>query len=149
MRITSPAFKEGQPIPPKYTCDGEDLIAPLVFEDIPASATALALVMDDPDAPGGTWDHWVVWNIPSDQRSIDEGKVPPGVVGRNSWGKKAWGGPCPPDRQHRYVFTLYALESPVDLPDGAGKRELEGAIKNQIVAKAQLTAVYDRKSRRS
>ncbi|HUP47673.1 MAG TPA: YbhB/YbcL family Raf kinase inhibitor-like protein [Thermoanaerobaculia bacterium] len=147
MRITSTAFADGESIPPKYTCDGHDLIPPLAFEEVPDAAVSLALVMDDPDAPGGTWDHWVVWNIPKEQRSIEEGKPPEGVVGRNSWGKNAWGGPCPPDRQHRYVFKLYALDSRLDLAGSAGKGDLERAMKGHILAEARFTGLYDRVSR--
>jgi len=145
MKITSSAFREGQSIPARYTCDGQDSIPPLKFEAVPQRAVSLALIMDDPDAPRGTWDHWIVWNIPSKTTETAEGKAPQGVVGKNSWGKNAWGGPCPPDRQHRYFFKLYALDNQLDLPPSAGKGDVEKAMKGHVVAEAQLMGVYDRK----
>ena len=149
MRITSSAFENRQSIPSRYTCDGDDLIPPLSFEEIPAGATSLALVMDDPDVPppgsGRVWDHWVVWNIPSTTRSIEEGVPPQGVQGRNSWGRNDWGGPCPPDREHRYFFRLYALDTILDLGRSSGKKDLERAMEEHILAKAELIGLYNRK----
>lgn len=147
MKMSSPAFADHEAIPAKYTCDGQDLIVPLKFEGVPDGAASLALIVDDPDAPGGTWDHWVVWNIPPRTKEIAEGKHPPGVTGKNSWGKNAWGGPCPPDRQHRYFFKLYALDAKLDLPPGERKTDLEKAMKGHVLAEAQLVGVYDRKRR--
>ena len=144
MRITSPAFSDGQTIPSKYTCDGSDLIPPLDFDDVPPHAVTLALVMDDADAPGGTWDHWVIWNMPPQQHHVAEGKAPQGVVGRNSWKKNSWGGPCPPDREHRYDFRVYALDCQLDLPSSATKKELERAMEGHILEQARLTGRYDR-----
>lgn len=149
MRLTSTAFTEGRMIPSKYTCDGENLIPPLAFEDVPSSAATLALIMDDPDAPGGTFDHWLVWNMPVTLRSITEGQPPSGVAGQNSTRRKGWTGPCPPDRQHRYFFTLFALDGRIDLPEGSGRSDLERAMKDHILEKARLMGVYDRVSRRS
>jgi Raf kinase inhibitor-like YbhB/YbcL family protein len=153
MKITSPAFGDHQMIPDKYTCDDADLIPPLTFEDVPADAKTLALIMDDPDVPAHlradrNWDHWVVWNIPPDTRSIAEGKPPRGVQGMNSWGRNDWGGPCPPDKQHRYFFKLFALDTTLDLPAAAGKPALLAAMQGHIIAKAELVGVYDRRSRR-
>jgi len=153
MNITSPAFGDHQLIPDKYTCDGDDLIPPLVFEDVPAGAKTLALIMDDPDVPvhlreDRNWDHWVVWNIPPTTRGIEEGKAPVGVQGMNSWGRNDWGGPCPPDKQHRYFFKLFALDAELDLPTAAGKPALLKAMEGHVLAKAELVGVYDRKSRR-
>ncbi len=145
MKITSSAFREKETIPPKYTCDGQDAIPPLKFEGVPEKAASLALIMDDPDAPMGTWDHWVVWNIPAKTTEIAEGKTPQGVVGKNSWGKNAWGGPCPPDRQHRYFFKLYALDTKLDLGANSKKSDVEKAMKGHVLAEAQLMGVYDRK----
>jgi hypothetical protein len=144
MRITSEAFSEREMIPSRYTCDVKDLIPPLNFENVPQHAAALALVVDDPDAPNGTWDHWVVWNISPTTPGVREGHAPEGVVGHNSWGKSAWGGPCPPNGQHRYVFTLYALDAKVQLPATATKKDLERAIAGHVVEQARLTGVYDR-----
>lgn len=147
MKIVSSAFADHQSIPAKYTCDGDDVIPPLTFEGVSAEAASLALVMDDPDAPVGTWDHWVVWNIPSKTTGVVEGKTPEGIVGKNSWGKNAWGGPCPPDRQHRYFFTLYALDTKVDLSRNSRKADLEKAMKGHILEKTQLVGLYERRRR--
>jgi Raf kinase inhibitor-like YbhB/YbcL family protein len=146
MRLTSSAFTEGSSIPSKYTCDGDDAIPPLHFEDVPPAAKSLALVMDDPDAPGGTWDHWIVWNLPPGTKEVKEGKAPGGVGGKNSWGRNDWGAPCPPDREHRYFFRLYALDRELDLGAGAKKGELEKAMRGHIVAEAQLMGRYLRSS---
>jgi Raf kinase inhibitor-like YbhB/YbcL family protein len=145
MKITSSAFRNGEVIPVKYTCDGEDVSPPLEFDDIPEKARSLALIMDDPDAPMGTWDHWLVWNIPPGTSDVPEGDSPQGVVGKNSWGKAAWGGPCPPDRQHRYFFKLYALDRHLTVPPASRKADLEKAMQGHILAQAQLMGVYDRK----
>lgn len=147
MKISSSAFQEKGSIPAKYTCDGEDRIPPLTFAEVPAGARALALVMDDPDAPMGTWDHWVVWNMPPTTKEIAEGQAPQGVVGRNSWGKSSYGGPCPPDREHRYFFKLYALDATLDLPASARKADLQKAMRGHVLAEAQLVGRYDRKRR--
>ncbi len=147
MRITSTAFKEGASIPAKYTCDEKDTIPPLSFEDVSEKAVTLALVMDDPDAPMGIWDHWVVWNMPRDTKGVREGSEPKGVAGKNSWGKTGWGGPCPPDREHRYFFKLYALDTKLDLKAGSTKAQLEVAMKGHIVAEAQLMGRYNRRGR--
>ena len=144
MKITSSAFSDGKPIPSKYTCDGADLIPPLTFEAVPSEAVTLALIVDDPDAPGGTFDHWLVWNIAPDVRAIAEGRAPQGVTGNNSARKAAWMGPCPPDREHRYIFTLYALDGRLDLPAGSNKPQLQSAMKDHVIAKAQLMGRYDR-----
>lgn len=149
MKITSSAFKDNQSIPPRYTSDGADIIPPLTFEGVPREAKSLALVVDDPDVPrslraDGNWDHWVVWNIPPDVASIEEARPPKGVVGRNTWGKNAYGGPAPPDREHRYFFKLYALDRTLELPQTSGKAELEKAMKGHILAEAQLMGRYER-----
>lgn len=147
MKLTSSAFKEGASIPAKYTCDEKDTIPPLAFEDIPEKAVTFALIMDDPDAPRGTWDHWIVWNIPRDTKGVREGSEPSGVSGKNSWGRTGWGGPCPPDREHRYFFKLYALDGKLDLQAGSTKAQLEKAMKGHIVAEAQLMGRYNRRGR--
>lgn len=144
MKLSSPAFKEGGAIPAKYTCDGTDLIPPLAISDVPEAAKSLALVMDDPDAPVGTWDHWILWNLPPDTREIVEGKEPGVPHGLNSWKRKNWGGPCPPDREHRYFFKLYALDVVLDLPDGVTKARLESAMKGHVLAEARLMGRYKR-----
>lgn len=150
MKISSPAFENGGSIPPTYTCDGEDRIPPLKFEEIPDGARSLALIVDDPDVPANlrpdrNWDHWVVWNLPPSTTEVREGTEPGGVAGTNSWGRNDYGGPCPPDREHRYFFKLYALDMLLDLPPSAGKLELEQAMESHIVGRAELMGRYDRK----
>ncbi|MBI2212588.1 MAG: YbhB/YbcL family Raf kinase inhibitor-like protein [Acidobacteria bacterium] len=145
MKITSSAFSEGATIPKTYTCDGGDVIPPLEFSSVPLEAKTLALVVDDPDAPVGTWDHWVVWNIPATCRGVAEGVAPEGVAGRNSWKRNGWGGPCPPDREHRYFFKLYALDSVLELARDATKADLERVMSGHVLAECQLMGRYDRK----
>lgn len=149
MKIESSAFKEGALIPQKFTCDGQDLSPALRFTDVPGNAKSLALVVDDPDVPPAVradrnWDHWVVWNIPPATPDVGEAGDPKGTQGRNSWGKNAYGGPCPPDREHRYFFKLYALDTMLELPVTAGKPELLAAMKGHILEQAQLMGRYDR-----
>lgn len=145
MKLSSPAFADGKPIPPAHTCDGANSIPPLDISDVPASAKSLALVMDDPDAPMGTWDHWLVWNIPATTRKITG--QPEGVPGKNSWGRTDYGGPCPPSGVHRYFFRLYALDTMLDLPAGSDKASLRQAMKGHIVAEATLMGTYQRKGK--
>lgn len=144
LRITSPAFKHEGMIPSKYTCDGRDIIPPLRFEDLPKGAASLALVMDDPDCPSGTFDHWVVWNISAATASVEEGREPQGVQGRTSFGRMGYGGPCPPRGVHRYFFKLYALDSMMNLPVGARKKDLEQAMKGHMIEQAVLMGKYSR-----
>lgn len=146
MNISSAAFKDGASIPSKYTCDGADTSPPLAFNGIPAGAKTLALIMDDPDAPGGTFDHWILWNIPLSTTSVAEGQSPQGVAGRNGFGKSAYGGPCPPGGEHRYYFKLYALDTTLNLPPSSSKSDLENAMKGHTVAKAQMMGRYKRGS---
>lgn len=150
LTITSPSFVQNGTIPSLFTCDGKNISPELVFSRVPTNAKSLALTMEDPDVPltirpDGMWNHWVVWNIPPATPGIGEGKVPPGVVGSNSRGQSAYGGPCPPDREHRYVFTLYALDSLLDLPMGSTKEELLNALASHIIEHAQLIGRYNRK----
>lgn len=143
MKLISPAFKHEQNMPSDYTCDGADKIPPLEISDIPAETKSLALIMDDPDAPVGTWDHWIVWNIAPTTKVID--RQPNGVRGKNSWGKTNYGGPCPPSGVHRYFFKLYALDMMLDIPEGSGKSALLGAMKEHVLAEATLMGKYQRK----
>jgi len=152
MIITSPAFQQGASIPSQYTCDGSNTHPTLLFSDIPEGAQSLALLMDDPDVPktlrpDGMWDHWVVFNMPAQTREISEGARANGVYGKNTGGKNEYGGPCPPDREHRYFFKLYALDTMLDLPEGASKKDVEQAMQGHILAQAELMGVYDRSSR--
>jgi Raf kinase inhibitor-like YbhB/YbcL family protein len=142
MKITSTAFKGGDRIPSKYTCDGENCNPDLHIEEIPAKTASLALIVDDPDAPGGTWVHWVVFGIPVSE-NIGEKSVP-GTQGRNDFGRLAYGGPCPPSGTHRYFFKLYALDTKLALAEGADKRGLEKAMEGHVLAKAELVGLYSR-----
>lgn len=144
MRLTSSAFGEGDRIPEKYTADGEDISPPLYIEGVPEEAKALALIVDDPDAPVGTWDHWVIWNIPADTKEIKEGISPEGVSGKNDWGRLGYGGPAPPSGTHRYIFKLYALDMMLDLSEGAVKEKLEKEMKGHTLVKAVLIGIYSR-----
>jgi len=140
--VTSKTFKPQGAIPRKYTCDGEDVNPPLDIGDIPAEARSLAVIMEDLDAPSGTWVHWLVWNIPLTHQ-IHENEYP-GDEGLNDFGRNGYGGPCPPSGTHRYVFKIYALNDLLDLPDGASRIQLEDAMRDHIVAYGELTGVYKR-----
>lgn len=144
MNISSSAFADRGSIPSKYTCDGANSSPPLAFASVPAGAKSLALVVDDPDAPGGTFDHWIVWNIPPNTTSIGEGQSPQGTSGRNGFGKSGYGGPCPPNGEHRYQFKLYALDTTLNLPAGASKADLERAMNGHTLAQAQIVGRYRR-----
>jgi Raf kinase inhibitor-like YbhB/YbcL family protein len=145
FRITSPAYAEGTAYPEKYTCDGQENNPPLEFSGIPSGTKTLALVFDDPDAPGGTYDHWVIWNIPPVSR-IEEGSVPKGVTqGQNSEGTNKYVSPCPPSGTHRYIYHAYALDDALDLSEKSGKADLENAMKGHILASATLKGLYGRK----
>jgi Raf kinase inhibitor-like YbhB/YbcL family protein len=145
MKISSSAFADGSSIPAKYTCDGSDTSPPLAFSGLPPNAKSLALVVDDPDAPGGTFDHWIVWNIPPSTTAVAEGQPPQGVMGRNGFRKDAYGGPCPPSGEHRYQFKLYALDSTINLRPSSSKRDLENAMNGHIIAEAQMVGKYKRR----
>ncbi len=142
MKITSPAFTHNAMIPQKYTCQGKDISPPLAISNIPEGAVSLALVIDDPDAPGRTWDHWIIWNIkPTGEIKEDSA---PGTQGKNSWGRQDYGGPCPPSGTHRYFFKLYAIDTEMDLPAGATKATLEAAMKGHILEQAELIGLYQK-----
>jgi hypothetical protein len=144
LKLASPAFQDGGNIPDKYTCQGEDVNPPLEIENIPEGTKSLVLIMDDPDAPAGTWDHWVMWNIPVTSR-IAENSVPEGAVqGKNSWGRSSYSGPCPPSGIHRYIFKLYALDATLNLDSSSGKGEVEAAMEGHILAQTSLTGLYSK-----
>lgn len=146
MKISSPAFKHNEMIPAKYTCDGADVNPALAIENAPAEAKSLALIMDDPDAPRGTWVHWVVWNVNPKIREIKENTVPDGgKQGMNDFRKHDYGGPCPPSGTHRYFFKLYALDTILDIQPNATKAQLEGAMKGHIIARTEMVGLYTRK----
>lgn len=142
MRLTSPDFKHNEMIPEKFTCDGEDINPTLIIEDIPPEAKSLALIVDDPDAPMGTWVHWVVYDIPVISQ-INEDSIP-GKQGMNDFRKKDYGGPCPPYGTHRYFFKIYALDHKLDLNEGLRKKEVENAMEGHILANAELIGLYKR-----
>jgi Raf kinase inhibitor-like YbhB/YbcL family protein len=145
FRINSPAYAEGGQYPEKYTCDGQEISPPLEFAGMPGGTKTLALVLDDPDAPGGTYDHWLMWNIPPVPR-IEEDSVPPGAMqGVNSDGTNGYVSPCPPAGTHRYIYHAYALDTELDLSEKTGKADLEKAMKGHVLAQATLTGLYRKK----
>ena len=149
MKLTSSAFTEGSMIPRKYTCDGEDVSPPLAWAEVPAGIKSLALICDDPDAPVGTWVHWVLFNLPPTLTGLPEGvpaeKSPQGGVhGTNSWRRIGYGGPCPPGGTHRYFFKLYALDTQLNLGNNATAKDVQAAIKGHVLAEAQLMGRYKR-----
>ena len=145
MKILSPAFEANQMIPPKYTCDGENINPPLQIADVPANTKSLILISDDPDAPMGTWVHWTIWNIPPETNEIGENSVPIGAVeGITSFGNKGYGGPCPPSGTHRYFFKLYALDAMLDLSQSAKASDIEKAMKSHILDNSELIGLYKR-----
>ncbi len=146
LLLTSPAFPGNGLIPKEYTCDGADRNPPLGIRNVPPRTESLALIVDDPDAPRGTWVHWVVWNIARGTTEIAEASVPAGAVqGTNDFGRRSYGGPCPPSGTHRYFFKLYALDNSPALPAGATKKQLEEAMQGHILGSAELVGLYRRK----
>lgn len=146
MRITSSAFEHNGSLPSLYTCDGKGVSPPLAIVDVPLDVQSLVLIVDDPDAPRGTFDHWVVWNIPPVITEITEGASMDGdgIVGRNTAGGNAYFPPCPPNGEHRYFFKLYALSRGFDLPAGSSKTEVERAMEGHIIDSAELMGRYRR-----
>lgn len=145
MQISSSAFEHNQPIPSKYTCDAKDINPPLSIIQAPPEAKSLVLIADDPDAPTGTWVHWLVWNIDPATTQIEENSVPTGAIeGTTSWNRTGYGGPCPPSGTHRYFFKLYALDIKLDLPPSTDKAGLEAALEGHVLAEAQVFGLYSR-----
>jgi Raf kinase inhibitor-like YbhB/YbcL family protein len=146
LKIVSPAFGMNGLIPSRYTCDGKDVNPPLLIGNVPSGTQSLALIVDDPDAPRGTWVHWVVWNIDPRTSEIAENTLPPDALqGMNDFHRHAYGGPCPPTGTHRYFFKLYALDTKIKLGTGAIKAALEAAIQGHVLGKAELVGRYARK----
>jgi Raf kinase inhibitor-like YbhB/YbcL family protein len=143
MDLTSPAFADQTTIPDRYTCEGSDISPPLQVGNIPTDTVSMVLVMDDPDAPAGVWDHWVEYNI-EPRESIPESVKNLGTPGNNSWGRAGYGGPCPPSGTHRYFFTVYALDTELGLASGADKAEVLEAIEGHVLAEATLIGRYSR-----
>jgi Raf kinase inhibitor-like YbhB/YbcL family protein len=151
MQLTSSAFANGNLIPARYTCDGENVSPALAWTGVPPAAKALALIVDDPDAPAGTWVHWVLLNLPAGAAGLPEA-VPPGkpldngaVQGTTSFRQKGYGGPCPPGGTHRYYFRLYALDGPLSLTGTATAKDVQNAMKGHVLAQAELMGRYARR----
>ena len=140
MKLSSPEFENNTFIPRKFTCQGEDINPPLIIEDIPDNTKSLALIVDDPDAPIGIWVHWVVYDIPVISH-IDEDSIP-GKQGINDFGRRDYGGPCPPSGTHRYFFKLYALDTELNLKEDIKKKDLEKAMEGHILDKSELIGLY-------
>ena len=155
FRLSSPSFRHNQPVPAKFTCEGQDMSPSLKWEDAPAGTKSFALVCDDPDAPAGTWVHWVMWGIPATTTGLPENIAKTEIVpalggakqGENSSSKRGYGGPCPPRGHgvHHYHFKLYALDAEPVLKPGVTKQQLEEAIRNHVLAIAELVGTYQRK----
>ena len=150
FRLTVEGFREGGTIPRRHTCEGEDVSPALFWEDAPPTAKSFALVMDDPDAPAGTWNHWLLWDIPAGVTRIEEGFRPGslGVSGTNDFGKPGYGGPCPPRGHgpHRYYFRLYALDvESLGLAEGARRAQLDAALRGHVLDEAQYMGRYERR----
>ena len=144
MKLNSTVFENGGDIPSKYTCQGDDISPELIISDVSEKAVSLILIMDDPDAPKGTWDHWVVFNIAPNITKISEDQEPSGVACNNSWGNTGYGGPCPPSGTHRYFFKLYALDIELDLPQGSSKSEVESAMEGHVLENVELVGKYQK-----
>lgn len=142
FKVSSTAFDHEGVIPSKYTCEGEDVNPPLQIEQIPAGTKTLAIIAEDPDAPNGTFDHWVIWNIPP--TNLIGGDSVPGVCGKNGSGKTGYYGPCPPSGFHRYYFHVYALDTELDLENGAEKAALQQAMQGHILGESVLMGRYQK-----
>jgi Raf kinase inhibitor-like YbhB/YbcL family protein len=151
LKVSSPRWKHGETIPKKHTGDGADVSPPLLFEGVPAGTKSFALICDDPDAPVGTWVHWVIYDIPGTAKGLPEGvptdaSLPDGSrQGRNSWKNSGYGGPSPPPgKPHRYFFRLYALREPLGVAPGLGAKEIEAAARAKSIEAAELMGTYGR-----
>lgn len=151
LSLSSIAFQDGERIPVKYTCEGQDISPPLMWSEPPPGTQSLALIVDDPDAPGGVFTHWVLFNILPDSRELPEAvptqaQLPSGALqGKNDFGRVGYGGPCPPPgRPHRYCFTLYALDRVLGLKVGVSKKQVLDAMKGHILVQEKLTGTYQR-----
>ncbi len=150
MELMSSAFDADGPIPVKYSCDGEDKSPPLSWAGVPEGTVSLTLIVDDPDAPVGTWVHWVLYDIPGDVDGLPEGLPDEDELtdgsrhGKNSWGRRDYGGPCPPGGTHRYFFKLYALDTKLGLRPGAGVKQVTDAMEGHVLAEARLMGTYGR-----
>lgn len=146
MQITSSQFKHGDSIPALYTCEGKDISPPLYFINVPEEAQSLALIVDDPDAPKGTFVHWLVWNLPPTLTAITDALPKDAIQGTNDFHRASYGGPCPPSGTHRYFFKLYALDKTLDLDSKATKIKLAKAMQGHILQTAELIGTYQRRN---
>jgi Raf kinase inhibitor-like YbhB/YbcL family protein len=147
MQLMSPAFENGGPIPSVYTCDGKGINPPLEIKGVPAGAKSLVLIMDDPDVPSFVrkdqmWVHWVIYDMPPETKALKENSTPPGIQGTGTGNEQRYEGPCPPDREHRYFFKLYALKGFLKLKPGATKKQVEAAMEGQVLEKTELMGRY-------
>ena len=145
IKITSSAFHEGGNIPSQFTCDGSDTSPPLQIAGVPTGAKSLVLIVDDPDAPGGLFTHWLIWNISPQTSSIPEGSATKGIQGANDFGKSGYRGPCPPPGTHRYSFKIFALDRELDLRPGAKRTQLDSAMKGHVIGQGEIVGRYARK----
>lgn len=151
MELKSQVFQSGAMIPPNYTCDGQDVSPPLSWSDPPVGTISFGLISDDPDAPMGTWVHWVIWNIPASTRVLEENfpktaSLPNGIKqGTTDFHRVGYGGPCPPSGIHRYYFKLYALDTTLNLPSSTTKKDLEQAMQGHILGQTELMGTYRRR----
>lgn len=149
MQIQSSAFSHMESIPAEYSCDGRNISPELFITDIPAHAKSLVLIMDDPDVPRSIrkdcmWDHWVVFNIPPHTTHIPKNSMPQGIKGKNTDGTLGYQGPCPPDREHRYFFKIYALDCMLALLEGSSKKQVEQSMQGHVLVQAELIGKYKR-----
>ena len=146
ISVTAPAFQAGADIPAKFTCNGANVNPELKISGVPNEATSLVLIVDDPDAPHGLFTHWIVWNIDLKMTDVAENSAPAGgIQGTNDFGKRNYGGPCPPSGTHRYFFKIYALDTKLDLKPSARRAELDAAMRGHTLAQGELMARYSHK----
>jgi Raf kinase inhibitor-like YbhB/YbcL family protein len=145
LELSSPSFDEGEPIPQKHTCDGDDVSPPLSWQFVPDGTRTFALIVHDPDAPSGDFTHWVAWNIEPGPGGLEEGRPAPGQ-GTNGFGSLGYSGPCPPPGHgpHRYIFDFFAIDTQLDLDPGAAREQLENEIEGRVLEQAQLMGTYER-----
>jgi Raf kinase inhibitor-like YbhB/YbcL family protein len=143
IKMRSVAFSHGGSIPPRYTCEGENVNPPLEISDLPENTKSLAIIVEDPDAPRGTYDHWIAWNIPPNEAIGENSR--PGIQGKNSFGNTGYGGPCPPSGSHRYFFKVYALDSDLNIEAGSDKKTLQEAMKGHVLESGELMGHYQKR----
>lgn len=142
MKITSSAFGEGETIPALYTCDGKNINPPLEIKETPAAAKSLVLIVDDVDAPGGLFTHWLVFDIFSGVTKVSPGSAPEGIPGKNTFGQENYGGPCPHSGTHRYYFRIFALDKLLKLPSSSTREKVEAVMKGHVLDQAELMGKY-------